>query len=260
MSSSLDPACSVVLASCQGGRFIGAQLESIVSQLGIGDEVIVSDDASTDNTLELVSGREDPRIRILRNSERVGYVRNFERAVAAARGELVFFSDQDDVWLPGKVDQLRRALMERPCVASDAVVVDEHLQELHPSYFRLHGTRGFSSLSIIFRPPIIGATLAIRSTYLRTLLPFPAEIPHDFWLSFNAAWDGALKVVESPLILYRRHSGAHSPTAMGRRRSLTRAGIERARLLREMVRRRLGPVQVERSPPPPTAHGGNREP
>jgi glycosyltransferase involved in cell wall biosynthesis len=92
--------CSIVLATYQGERFIDEQLDSIVSQLSPNDEIILSDDASSDGTLHAVRERGDPRIRILANRERVGYVRNFQRAISQVRGEYVFFSDQDDVWLP----------------------------------------------------------------------------------------------------------------------------------------------------------------
>src|SRR6266852_4701470 len=106
--------CSVVLATFEGERFIDEQLDSIVAQLTPEDEIIVSDDASSDNTVNLVRRRDDRRIHILANRERVGYVRNFGRALKQIRGEYVFFSDQDDVWLPGKVDSMRLALQRKP--------------------------------------------------------------------------------------------------------------------------------------------------
>jgi len=230
---------SVVLATCQGERFIGEQLDSILSQLAPEDEVIVSDDASTDRTLEVITGRRDPRVRVLAHDTRVGYVRNFQRAIQESRGEIVFFSDQDDVWLPGKVITLEAALRNSRCVASDAIVVDDRLQTLHRSYFEWRGTRGFSGLSIYLKPPIVGATLACRREYLQTLLPFPPGVPHDFWITCNAACDGALAVVRTPLILYRRHTNALSVSATSRRRGMKTIAGERIRLLGAMLRHRL---------------------
>ena len=231
---------SVVLASFQGERYIAEQLRSILPQLAPEDEVVVSDDASTDRTVEVVAALADPRIQIIANSSRAGYARNFERAIARSRGDPVYFSDQDDVWLPGKIAALDAALRSSPLVASDAIVVDENLQMLQQSFFTLRGTGGFSPARIFFKPTIIGATLACRRQYLASLLPVPAGIPHDFWLSLNAALDRALAVVDTPQILYRRHGTNASPTASGTRRPLEVLMLERWRMLLALVRRRRG--------------------
>jgi glycosyltransferase involved in cell wall biosynthesis len=230
---------SVVIATCEGERYIGEQLDSILAQLAPEDEVVISDDASTDGTLATIAQRKDPRVRVLANDHRVGYVANFQRAIEASRGETVFFSDQDDVWLPNKVAALDAALLNSRCAASDAVVVDDTLQPLHRSYFESRGTRDFSRLSIYLKPKIIGATLACRRDYLQSLLPFPAGVPHDFWLSLNAAHDGTLAVLRTPMILYRRHANAVSVTGTGRRRGLGTIATERVRLIGAMLRHRL---------------------
>jgi glycosyltransferase involved in cell wall biosynthesis len=230
---------SVVLAACQGERFIGEQLDSILPQLAAEDEIVIADDASTDSTLQIIAQRNDRRIRVLANDTRVGYVANFQRAIDQSRGNLIFFADQDDVWLPDKVTTLEAALRTSECVASDATVVDECLNAVHRSYFDFHGTRKFSRLSVYLKPPFIGATLACHREYLQSLLPFPAGVPHDFWLTFNAIFDGKLAVIRTPLILYRRHADALSVTATGRRRSLSSIAAERARLIGAMLRHRL---------------------
>jgi glycosyltransferase involved in cell wall biosynthesis len=227
------------LATYQGERFIDEQLDSIVSQLSPNDEIILSDDASSDGTLHAVRQRGDSRIRILANRERVGYVRNFQRAISQARGEYVFFSDQDDVWLPGKVDTICSALRKKPFAASDAIVVNEKLEELHQSYFELREAQIFSWPAIFLRPRIVGATMSCRRDYLQTLLPLPSRIPHDFWLTFNAAWDDSLEIIQTPLILYRRHAAASSPTATNHRRSLAEIAAERCILAATMINRRL---------------------
>jgi glycosyltransferase involved in cell wall biosynthesis len=230
---------SVVLASCDGERFIGEQLDSILPQLAAEDEVVVSDDASTDRTLEVVAQRRDSRIRILAHENRVGYVGNFQRAVESSRGEFVFFSDQDDIWLPGKVSALDEALKSKLCVASDATVVDTSLRILHPSFFELRGARRFSHLAIYLKPCIVGATLACHRSYLERSLPFPAGVPHDFWLALNAAYDGVLGVVPRPLILYRRHAHSLSVSATSRKRPLHTIATERLRLMIAMLQHRL---------------------
>ena len=230
---------TVVLASFQGERFIGEQLDSIIPQLSSDDEIIISDDASTDGTLAVVARHNDKRIRVLRNNVRIGYIGNFQRAISQSRGDSIYFSDQDDIWLPNKVITLDSALKHKSCVSSDAVVVDENLRQIYPSYFQWRRTRSYSAWSIFLKPAIIGATLACTRQYLDTLLPFPLGVPHDFWITFNAAWDDSLEIVHTPLILYRRHSGAISLSATQKRRLLYTIGVERLRLIGSAFRRRF---------------------
>jgi len=230
---------SVVLASCEGEKHIGAQLASILPQLGDEDEVVISDDASTDGTLQVIAAQRDHRIRVIANQDRVGYVANFQRTIEYSRGDLIFFSDQDDIWLPHKVATLEAALLRgRALAASDATVVDKDLRILSRSYFEWRGARDFSWLSIFLKPPIVGATMACHRPYLEALMPFPPGIPHDFWLTLNAAWDDCFEVVKAPLILYRRHPAAVSPSATHRDRGLRTKASERLRLALAMLRHR----------------------
>src|SRR3569833_2547034 len=182
---------SVVLASYQGERFIGEQLASALPQLAPQDESVVSDDVSTDRTLEVLAQRGDARIRVLTNDTRVGCVANFQRAIESCRGDTVFFCVLVVFWLPNKVEMLDAALRTASCAASDAIVVDTNLETLHRSYFEWRGARDFSRLSIYLKPPIIGATIACRRDYLETLLPFPPGVSHGCWLAGGAAGGGA---------------------------------------------------------------------
>jgi glycosyltransferase involved in cell wall biosynthesis len=225
------------MATYQGERYVVEQLQSIRAQLAASDEIVISDDGSTDGTVRAIDSLQDARIRLRLNAERVGYVRNFERAIEWARGEWIFFSDQDDVWLPGKVEGLSAALTRKACVASDAIVADEQLRNMRGSYFELRGVRSFSAPAIFLRPRIIGASMAVRRRYLQRYLPFPAPIPHDHWLSLNAALDGELLVLARALVLYRRHADVASATARGRR-ALHVVCRERFGLAQAVVRRR----------------------
>jgi cellulose synthase/poly-beta-1,6-N-acetylglucosamine synthase-like glycosyltransferase len=229
---------SVVLAAYNGEQFIGAQLDSIMTQLAHDDEVIVSDDASVDRTVLTVLGRHDPRIRVINNSDTVGYIKNFQRAISCARGEYIIFSDQDDVWLPNKLTSICSALDRNACVVSDAIVVDKDLNELHASFFKLRQAFEFSFSAVFLKPCFIGATMACRKTYLDTLLPFPPNVPHDFWITLNATWDRDLEVILDPLILYRRHSSTASVSATDQKRTLTTIFLERFRLAKTMLVRR----------------------
>lgn len=230
---------SVVLASHNGERFIGDQLDSILPQLDSEDEIIVSDDASTDRTLQVVSARADARVHVIAHRARAGYVANFQRALNECRGDDIYFADQDDIWMPDKVATLSAALRRCALVASDAIVVNEQLERLHDSWFALRGATRFEAWPVYLKPCIIGATMACRRVWLQSRLPLPAGVPHDFWLSLNAILDDTLEVVQRPLILYRRHERAHSVSATDQRRQAGTILTERLRLAAALLRHRL---------------------
>ena len=120
---------SVCLATYNGARFLRAQIDSILPQLGTGDELLVSDDGSTDDTLAVLATYGN-RLRLVGTSRAGGVVRNFERALAAACGDLVVLSDQDDVWLEGRLDLVRERLRDVSLLMMNGEVVDGDLRPL----------------------------------------------------------------------------------------------------------------------------------
>lgn len=229
-----DIRVSFVLASYNGAHYIADQLSSILAELGPEDEIIVSDDGSTDLTVECVRNVGDPRIRLIAGGERLGYQGNFARAIAVARGSYIFFSDQDDICLPARVPASLAMLEHSACVCGDAIVVDATLQPLQESHFAARRAR-FSAMWLFFRPAVIGATLACRRDFLLAHLPFPKDIPHDMWLSIQAVRRGQLSVVSEPFILYRRHGSAVSATGSVSTRAIRKRLRERYLLLKALV-------------------------
>ena len=229
-----------MLASYNGAPYIEAQLRSLLAGMGASDEIVVSDDASTDDTLEVVRSVGDARIRVLPFSERVGYQQNFERAIREARGRYVFFSDQDDVCLTERIPLSLNALRQSACVCGDATVVDERLDTIASSYFAWRSAKNFGAWHLFAYPAAIGATMACRRDFLTQALPLPSGVPHDQWLSVLAAATGQLAVIRQPVILYRRHATVASLTGMtGARRSICTVVRERLRLLVAIVRHAL---------------------
>ena len=100
---------SVCMAVYNGEKYIREQIASILGQLAPGDELIISDDGSSDGTLDEARAFGDARIRLLANQLDRGYSGNFENAIRHAGGDIIFLSDQDDVWLPGRVEKMRAA-------------------------------------------------------------------------------------------------------------------------------------------------------
>lgn len=229
-----DIRVSFVLASYNGASYIVDQLNSILATLGPQDEIIVSDDGSTDATTACVRNVDDPRIRLIAGGERLGYQGNFARAIAAARGKYIFFSDQDDICLPARVPSSLAMLEHSACVCGDAIVVDATLQPLQESHFAARRAR-FSAMWFFFRPAVIGATLACRRDFLLAHVPFPKDVPHDMWLSIQAVRRGQLSVLREPFILYRRHNSAVSATGSVSTRAIGKRLRERFLLLKALV-------------------------
>ena len=203
---------SVCLASFNGAPYIREQIASILSQLGPGDELIVSDDGSSDGTPDIIRGLNDERVRLLSGHARVGVVQNFERAILASVGEIIFLSDQDDVWLPGKVEACLATLKSNILVVTDCRVVDSDLRVTHDSFFVFRGSRP-GILRNIFRNTYLGCCMAFRRELLGAALPLPARVPmHDMWLGLVAETVGRVAFISTPYLLFRRHGKNASPT------------------------------------------------
>lgn len=206
------PKVSVCIAAYQGERYIALQLRSILSQLSAEDEVIVVDDASSDGTCREISSLQDPRIVLIHNPTNQGILRTFETALSRSRGEIVFLSDQDDLWLPQKVDTVLAAFAHDPdlmLTASDATVIDENGHLIGSSYYATRGRFRDGLWSNVLICRFLGCTIAFRSALLQSALPFPQAtlIHHDVWLGcVNALIGGKTEYIPEPLVAYRRHS------------------------------------------------------
>ena len=213
---------SVCIATHNGGEYIKEQIDSILCQLSKEDEIVISDDGSDDSTLDILNLYKDPRIKILRYKHDISYMRsadytthNFENALLHAQGEYIFLSDQDDIWLPNKVEIMKAKLQDNGLVVSDCVVVDSKLNVIHPSYFTIHRTKK-GILNNLCINAFHGACMAFRKEILDQAIPFPhSNVGHDFWLGLIATHYYSVEFIDQPLILYRRHSNTVSPSAKG---------------------------------------------
>jgi glycosyltransferase involved in cell wall biosynthesis len=201
---------SVCLATFNGSKYVESQISSILKQLNRNDEVVIFDDASTDDTLKLIDNFCDSRIRVIRSSINTGVVKTFERAINNATGDIIFLSDQDDVWLPNKVEKILEVFQEYPditLVLSDAQIIDSEGQITADSFFKIRGKFVADPLSNFIKSKYHGCTLAFRREMLEVFLPFPADIPmHDIWIGIVNGIYGKAFYIDEPLIQHRRHS------------------------------------------------------
>jgi len=198
---------SVCLATFNGARFIVEQIGSILPQLSEGDELIVSDDGSKDETLSLIAGINDPRVRIIRNEGKHGIIWNFENALKAAQGDYIYLSDQDDIWEPNKIEECQKELEKgADLILHDCSLVDSSNNILKGSLFEvLHSAHGF--WHNVYKSSFHGCCMAFRRKHLLRVLPFPKHIGmHDYWIGLRAARKGRVSLIYKPLIRYRIHN------------------------------------------------------
>ena len=198
---------SVCMATYNGEKYIKEQLDSILIQLSDSDEVIVSDDGSSDKTIEIIERLNDSRIKIILNKGEKGYTKNFENALKNSDGDIIFLSDQDDVWEKNKVKDMVKELSSYDLVISNAEIVDKDLKLINKSHFDLRGVkRGFWINFLKTR--YIGACMAFKGEVLKKVLPFPKNqklCAHDYWITIVCEAFYKVKLIDQPLIKYRRH-------------------------------------------------------
>ena len=185
---------------------------------------MVCDDGSSDQTLAILSGYGDPRIRVHRNPGRLGHVRNFERAISLARGDYIFLSDQDDVWVPGRVVTMMSALQSNGgalLVGSNFDLIDGDGQRVG-EFRRLGPVKRFrwQQLFAIFagRAPYFGCTFLFKREAVQYFLPIPRKIEsHDIWFALIASAVGRIVNLAEPTLLHRIHG---NNVTVQRRRAL----------------------------------------
>ncbi len=208
---------SVALASYNGETYIRQQLDSILPQLDARDEIVISDDGSTDRTIDIINmigfpgyqARDSkPRIRLIPGPRR-GIKQNIANALAHTEGTYIFLADQDDVWKPDKVRRVLQVFKEHKChvVVHDCIVTDEHLDKvIYPSFFAYRGC-GAGMWSNIWKNKYIGCCMALHRDLKPYILPIPDDIQmHDQWIGvINDKHRGGTIFLKEPLLYYRRH-------------------------------------------------------
>jgi len=215
---------SIAMATYNGAQYIQEQLQSFVDQTRQPDELIITDDCSTDETEAIV--REFAKtapftVEFHRNEKNLGYCGNFNAALMKTSGDLVFLSDQDDVWFPEKIEHMIGVADRNPqalVVMNDAALTDGELNEAGLTKVGQIRSAGFSMESFV-----MGCCCAVRRELLDFCMPIPAGVKgHDNWLVQFADGLDAKVVDPTPLQYYRRHESNESQFIANRTTKVTR--------------------------------------
>ncbi|WP_010203471.1 glycosyltransferase family 2 protein [Salinibacterium sp. PAMC 21357] len=215
------PRISVALCTHNGARYVEEQLISILEQVPAPHQLVVSDDASKDDTIartRAIAARYPAvELTVFENTPPLGVTKNFEQAIRACSGSLIALSDQDDVWHQGRLALFVQEFAAHPAVAlihSDARLVDSEGSPLGHTLSRALGVsarevasiRSGQAFSVLLRRNLVtGACMVFRQSLVEFAAPFPSSWVHDEWLGVIAAAVGSTGFIDQPTIDYRQH-------------------------------------------------------
>jgi glycosyltransferase involved in cell wall biosynthesis len=236
---------SVCMAAYNGEKYVVRQLQSILDQLSPDDEVIVVDDCSTDGTIEAVKGLNDPRVALHVNDRNRREVYSFSRAISLARHQFIFLSDQDDIWLPGRVALMTEALQTSLLATTNFDWIDQDerpLQISHDGVLPEDSGRYFKNIAHIFlgKTTYFGCAMAFRRELIPLILPIPDYVEsHDWWVALAGNLAGSNIHLSDKTFWKRRHGkNATSTTSSRSLASKLRSRAIFARSLLDLQKRR----------------------
>lgn len=208
---------SVCMATYNGERFIKEQIDSILPQLSQDDELIISDDGSTDKTLEIIASYKDERIKLFHHNKtgnkyypslKVCYsTSNFENALNQSKGEYIFLSDQDDIWEKNKVVESLELLKKYDCVFHNFSEIDDAGNLINEKFYKKNPL-SFNPLKDIVQLNIWGCCICFNREILNLSLPIPEKVPqHDTWIGLVAEKNGTCFWNDEALIRHRIYAG-----------------------------------------------------
>lgn len=235
---------SVALCTYNGESFLQQQLDSILQQELPVDEIIICDDGSTDNTINIIESykqRYDYPIFILKqNKKNKGVRKNFEYAISLCSGDIIFLSDQDDIWQYEKTKKIVNFLNNNPrvnLVFTNATLIDKNNKEYGTN--TLFDVVGLQSLMNVWNDGLtfeienviqrlLGSTFGIRKEFANQCLPFNNNIKnyHDGQLAMQAIVNNCIAMLPESLIQYRLHD--KNVVGLGENRILHKISFEKS--------------------------------
>ncbi len=202
---------SIAMATYIGEKFLEDQLDSIVNQTYKNLEIIICDDCSTDNTINIIKyfQKRDRRIKLYQNKKQLGVLKNFEKAISLYSGEYIAISDQDDIWIANKIEIMLSEIEENILIYHDDTLIDRSGKLLHNSFFQSNEiciNKNYDTRALFLDNWILGHACMFSFKLKEDILPIPFEIEHyDMWIAIVASKMGKIKYIDRQLVLWRQH-------------------------------------------------------
>lgn len=205
---------SIALCTYNGAKYLREQLKSLAEQVLKADEVVICDDNSKDNTIQIIDDYIDKlNIKLTVNKVNLGVTKNFEQAISLCSGDIIFLCDQDDVWDKNKIKIMAEKMQDEKiglCFCN-GIVTDSNLKQL--SNYTLWKTSGldkvdldkFSAYNLINNYYFTGMATAFKSSLKQYIFPISKDAVHDEWIAFIAICMSKVVFVEEKLVFYRQH-------------------------------------------------------
>jgi len=201
------------MCTFNGERYLVAQLESLLAQTWSHLEIVVVDDCSNDGTVGILEefASRDSRIHLHKNTQNLGINKNFSRAMALCKGDLIAPCDQDDIWHPNKLSRLYAHIGKHLMSYCDSDLITEDGTRMNMRISdRIHMYQGDDPTVFAFWNCVSGHAMLFRRSLLDFALPIPDIKFHDWWLAFLAAANGSIAYLNEPLVQYRQHANAQT--------------------------------------------------
>jgi glycosyltransferase involved in cell wall biosynthesis len=208
MKCNQQPLISVAVCTYNGERFLREQLDSLIRQDYPNLEIIVSDDCSSDATLEILEeyAETHTQITVFQNSSNLGFVRNFEKCLRLCSGQYIALCDQDDIWFPEKISSLYNEIGSADLIYSAVELIDHAGTKLSTPFPNVNRIEGRCHLALLFSNCVTGHTCLFKTQLLESALPIPSGVKlHDQWIAFVAASRSGIKASPRVLSYYRKH-------------------------------------------------------
>lgn len=200
---------SIAMATYNGANYVAEQIDSILQQTYPFIEIVIVDDASKDNTVSIIEAcqAQHPNVRLYRNEKNKGVNKTFEKAISLCNGRYIALSDQDDIWMPDKIETLLAEIGAHDAVYSNSMLVDERGRSFNKTFSSLMNLKSYyNGTPFLLSNTVPGHTILAKAPFLKSLMPFPAHLYFDLWIAFNAAAGNGIKYVDKVLVHYRQHA------------------------------------------------------
>ena len=215
----------ILLATYNGEKYLRDQIDSILNQTYADFNLIISDDASTDDTVKILEEykKKDSRITVYNQEENIGSTNNFEFLLTKVQNDYYMLSDQDDIWEKEKIEKSVKKIKETNAdlVFSDLAVVDENLNIINESFCKLKNIyskikKDVNYEALYLNNYVTGCTILSKKEYINKILPIPKDVKyliHDYWIAIVVSQNGKLEFIDEPLVKYRQHGNNQVGTA-----------------------------------------------
>lgn len=234
---------SIAIATYNGENFIRKQLDSILTQTYMPDEIIISDDASLDNTVGIIKEyiKEYSNIILLENKVNLGYVNNFKNAIEHTDGDIIFLSDQDDIWEEEKIESMLEIFKKHShikALSSAYSLIDADDIFIKKNKKKTGKLKNIKLKSFLKHPKYPGMAMAFRKGLWNEIsennyLDWNMLAAHDWGINYIAARRGALFYLDRQLVRYRQHDKNFSGIMQKQDKNLLKA--KREKLIKELI-------------------------